>query len=330
MKQMQQYSDLIGRILSHGQEQYNERTGHTCLMLIGEQLKFDLRDSCPAMTSRKLPVINTIGELLGFFRGCTNQSQFRALGCSYWDANASQTKSWLDNPFRKGEGDLGEIYGANWTAWQAVRLLRRDARTTSKDNFLMDRGWSTVAHTFIDSKEYDVIVKVVNQLETALRTILTDPTDRRILVNAWNFGSLDFQCLPPCHTEYVFTPMTRDKTLHLTMRLRSNDVYLGLPSNIFSASVFLSVMARLSGYEPATLTVQIANTHLYDNQLESAKELIEREVLDEPTLVISQAVSRIEHLSQVKGVFTRIEPSDISLKDYNHLGPMRNSPSMVA
>lgn len=217
---MVQFHDLLSRIMSTGEDQINERTGKVCRYLIGEQLKFDLDKSCPALTSRKLPVISTIGELIGFFRGYTSAKQFREVGCGFWDDNATNTKAWIENPFRKGEDDLGEIYGHQWNRWQSVRLLKESEATRVQIRYLADKGWSRVSSTVIEGEYYLVMVKVINQLEDAVRKIMTDPSDRRIIVTGWNPGAMDFQALPACHTEYVFTPSVATKKLHLTMRMR--------------------------------------------------------------------------------------------------------------
>lgn len=329
MQQMQQYHSLVKKIMTEGEDQYNTRTGRTCRVLVGEQLKFNLEHSTPVLTSRKLPVVNTIGELLGFFRGCKSAQEFRALGSSFWDKNANETKAWLDNPFRKGEDDLGEIYGSQWTNWQTIRLLKDSELTRERADFLKEKGWCCLSASTVADTRYLVMINVVNQLERAVRLIMSDPTDRRILVNGWNIGAMDFQALPACHTEYVFTPMVSSRKIHLTMSMRSADCFLGVPNNILSASAFLEVICRLTGYKPGTLTMHLANAHLYDNQFEAVSELLDRGLLDEPKLVISGNVQPLGDFTQIRGVFTRIEPGDIYLDGYKHMGPLSKKVEMV-
>lgn len=328
-KQMVQYHELISRVLLEGEDQINERTGKVCRYIVGEQLKFDLEKSCPVLTSRKMPVISTIGELIGFFRGYTSAKQFREVGCGFWDSNANTTQAWLDNPFRKGEDDLGEIYGHQWTKWQSIRLLKDLEYSKEQMEFLSDKGWSPVSVTNIADERYIVTVKVINQLENVVKKILTDPTDRRIIVTGWNPGAMDFQALPACHTEYVFTPSVSTKKLHLTMRMRSADAYLGLCANVLSSSAFLSVVAKLTGYTPSTVTIQLANVHIYDDHFDAVRELLTRELLDEPTLVISEGVPTLISPAQVKGVFNLIEPSDIYLDGYVSKGPIKAKAPMA-
>lgn len=329
-KQMVQYHELLSRILFHGEDQINERTGKVCRYIVGEQLKFDLEKSCPVLTSRKIPVISTIGELTGFFKGYASARQFREVGCGFWDSNANATQAWLDNPFRKGEDDLGEIYGHQWTKWQSVRLLNDLESTKEQVQYLKDKGWDFLSATTIADERYIVTVKVINQLEEVVKKILTDPTDRRIIVTGWNPGAMYFQALPACHTEYVFTPSIVTKKLHLTMRMRSTDAAIGVPANILSSSAFLSVVAKLTGYTPSTLTIQMANVHIYDDHLEGVRETLSRDLLDEPSLIISDRVPTLESPAQVKGVFNRIDPTDIYLTNYINQGPLKAKMPMAS
>lgn len=107
---MKNYHDLLRITMAHGVDQHNVRTGKLCRALVGHQFQFDLREGFPALTTRKLPFKNIVGELLGFFRGYDNAADFRALGCSFWDINANETPAWLASPYRRGQDD--ECHGA--------------------------------------------------------------------------------------------------------------------------------------------------------------------------------------------------------------------------
>lgn len=109
---MQNYHDLLQEAIERGIPVPNERTGEICHVVIGPSLRFDLRDGFPAITTKKLAFGAVKGELLGFFRGYQSAAQFRELGCKIWDQNANETRGWLVNPHRKGNDDLGRIYGA--------------------------------------------------------------------------------------------------------------------------------------------------------------------------------------------------------------------------
>lgn len=326
MSQMYDYHNLIRDILTEGEDQINERTGALCKTIVGTQLKFDLRVGFPILTSRKIPFKSGLGELLAFFRGATSAAEFRALGCNFWDQNANETKAWLNNPMRDGTDDLGPIYGKQWTNWEDIKLIKSTQENSDKITHLYSLGYERVGAYFNigdvvnNAPSVTVLRRNINQLEEVVRKIMTDPSDRRILFTGWNVGELDLMSLPPCHMTYMFTPMVKSKTLHLTMSMRSADVYLGVPMNILTSSILLEIVARLTGYKAGVLTVQMANTHLYENSFEAARELIDRFEYPSPKLVMSDNIQTLESVDEIHGVFTKIEPSDIWLENYEHGG----------
>ena len=319
---MKAYHDLVQKILDEGVNVYNTRTNSVCRTIVGEQISFDVREGFPALTTRKFPFKNTVGELLGFFRGVTSAEDFRKLGCSFWDANANETKDWLKNIYRKGTDDTGNIYGKQWTSWPAVRV----ATTDKEEHYLVNHGWKYIGKTNVTCKEgygFGIYRKHINQLENVVRTILTNPTDRRIIVSGWNVGELDTMCLSPCHMDYRFIPFEDSKILNVVMTIRSWDVWLGSPSNIASTAIFLQVVARLTGYHVGKVVIQAANVHLYENSIPAAKELLTREHFDRPILRLSDNIKPITNMAEIKGVFTRIEPTDITLDGYQSHDPIK-------
>lgn len=156
----------------------------------------------------------------------------------------------------------------------------------------------------------------INQLENALRTIITNPSDRRTIVSGWNPAEFDQMALPPCHMDYRFVAFENTKTLHVVMTIRSWDLFLGASFNIASTALFLSIMARLAGYTPGMVTIQATNAHIYEDHFEQVKELLTREHFAAPQLVLSDRIKPIANLDEIAGVFTRIEPSDIALEGY--------------
>ena len=323
---MKPYHNLVKDILENGIEEYNHRTKSLCKLIVGTQLKFDLRKGFPALSSRQLPFKNIRGELLGFFRGYTNADDFKFLGCTFWDKNANETESWLSNPFRKGEGDLGPVYGAQWKSWNAYQTSTSEAQ----DNYLQTHQWELISYS--GDVAYDETVslwrKQINQLENAVRSILTDPSDRRIIVTGWNPADVVRQCLPACHMDYRFVPVSSTKTLHVVMTMRSMDVFLGTPANIASTAMFLEIMARLTGYTAGEVVIQGTNAHLYSNSYEAAKQLLAREEICTPTLVLSDNIKPIRNLNEIDGCFDKIQPNDIQLENYQHAGKL--SVEMIA
>ena len=123
--------------------------------------------------------------------------------------------------------------------------------------------------------------------------------------------------LPPCHMDYRFVAMEDTKALHVVMTIRSWDLFLGAPFNIASTALFLEIMARLAGYTPATVTIQATNAHIYyEDHYDQVNEQLSRDHFPAPKLVLSENIRPIADLSEIAGVFTRVEPADISLEGY--------------
>lgn len=312
---MKNYHNLLARVMEHGQDQYNTRTGKICRAVVGEQLTYNLADGFPAVTTKKLAFKAMKGEMLGFFRGYDNAADFRALGCAVWDDNANKTQAWLDNPYRNGTQDyLGRIYGKQWTDWRTYREV--PSSDSEQGDRLFEEGYRLVS----DDGKVSVFRKSTNQLENALRKLLTDPSDRRIIVSGWNVGELDMMALPPCHMDYRFvafdgpTPAAR-KVLHVVMTIRSWDLFLGAPFNIGNTSLFLAVMARLAGMDAGTATIQATNAHIYEDHYDAVREQLTRDHFEAPKLVISDRIRQVS-LSEIGGAFSRIEPDDITLDGY--------------
>lgn len=313
---MQNYHDLLAEILRDGSRQAN-RTGVDAISIPGAMLKFDLRQGFPAITTKKLAFKAVKGELLGFFRGYDNAAQFRELGCNVWDQNANETPSWLNSPARKGHDDLGRIYGCQWTDWQDTRFVAADR--IDQVTALREAGYEEFCSGRALDGDYlvqhHVMRRGINQLEEALKTLLTNPTSRRIIVSAWRPDEFDAMALPPCHVSYQFLANVERNELSLCMYQRSADSVLGIPFNIASSAMFLEIMARLSGFKAATFTHFLADAHVYVNHVDQVHEQLSREHFPAPRLVLSDAICRVS-LDQVKGAFERIQPDDIALDGY--------------
>jgi len=310
---MDQYHDLMRRCLDEGEPIRNERTGEICHTLIGEQLKFNMDDGFPAITTRKLAFKSMVGELLGILHGFTSAAQFREFGCKVWDTNANQTEAWLENPNRKGEDDVGRSYGAQWCDYTDLRV----AESCHQKYQLETQGFQMKA--LIDDPAGQSIRYLmrrgIHQVEDALRTILTNPTDRRIVINGWRPDEHDQTALPVCHMVYTFVPNTRTKRLDLVMHQRSWDTFLAF--NIPMCALFLHIMARLSGYTPGVVTMQVANAHVYEAHAEQVRIQLGREHYPQPQLVLSPEIAQVTP-DQVPGVFRRLHPSEVSLDGYQH------------
>lgn len=310
MSQMTNYLDLLEQTLMTGDDVYNQRTGELCKVVTGVQLKYDLSQGLPVLTNRKIPVRGVVGELISFFRGYTSATDFRSVGCNFWNGNANETKSWVESPMRKGEDDLGEIYGANWTSLKLMRTMS-NLGSDALDYLVDKKGWAV-------SDKGGFIWKNVNQLLEVLRKILTDPSDRGIMITGINELATDFQSLRPCHLTYKFVPIPSKKVMHVVMDMRSTDLYLGLPANILSTSILLSIYCRLTGYTPGTVTVQMANAHIYESHLEATKVVLGLPQMKSPTLYLSDSIVQTDVVSG--DTFSSITPEDIQILNYENAG----------
>lgn len=306
---MQCYHDLLANILTHGSHTAN-RTGVGTTFLPNQTLSFDLAEGFPAITTKKLAFKTAVGELLAFFRGYQSAAQFRALGCKVWDQNANETPSWLASPFRAGVDSLGRIYGSQFTDYSDWR----EARSQEQADALLAQGYELLAHD--PARQVWILRRGIHQLEECLRTLITNPTDRRMVVTAWRPDEHDQGCLAACHHAYTLVCDTDKRELHLQVVMRSFDAFLGF--NVVLGALWLSLYAKMAGYTPRTLLISIANAHLYDFHIEQVCTLLSREHFPQPTLELGPSIEVIQSLDQIPGVFARIQPEDIRLVGYQH------------
>lgn len=279
------YMNLLEEILRDGTWQQN-RTGIRTKFIPGAMIKYDLRNGFPATTLKKLAFKAVTGELIGFLRGYTNAAQFRELGCKIWDQNANENAAWLANPNRKGTDDLGCIYGSMWRKWPAG---------------FEKEGW-----------EHNI-----DQVNNVLQKLYTNPTDRRMIISGWRPDYFDKMALPPCHVLYQFIANIETRELHLCMYQRSCDYILGVPFNVASASMFLTIMANLTGFTPATFTHFMADVHVYENHLAGIMELRKREPFEAPSLrYTGPGYNTFSSQRLTSAVFDTITPDMFALENY--------------
>ncbi len=193
---MKQYLELVAHVIKHGTLQSN-RTGVNTISFPGAMLRYDLQEGFPAITTRRMAFKSAIGEMVGFLRGVNNAAEFRELGCKVWDQNANENAQWLNNPFRKGEDDLGEIYGVQWRKWPAYKRI--DAGNVAAIELALGQGYRQIAESEEDGQSFVVLYKAIDQIRQCVDTIINDPGSRRILFHGWNCAQLDEMALPPCH-----------------------------------------------------------------------------------------------------------------------------------
>lgn len=255
----QNYIDLCNKIIHNGSVQHNARTKKRCAVVFGDYKEYDLSSGkFPLLTTKQMDIKPIAAEQLGFFRGYTNAADFRNAGCKIWDANANKTEQWLNNPNRKGEDDLGRIYGAQARDWKKP-----------------------------DGSSVDQLKSVVERLDKR-------SDDRRLIVNHWNPGELDVMALPPCHLLYMFG--IEGEKLHLSMVQRSADVPLGIPYNIASYALLLLLICRITGLSPGKFVHFSWNTHIYQDQMEGIVHQITREPFEAPSIWIDERIKTLEDL----------------------------------
>lgn len=257
---MKQYLELCRRIIDDGVWVENERTGKRCLTVINADLEYRVdKNEFPLITTRKSFFKAAIAEFLGYIRGYDNAADFRKLGAKTWDANANLNEAWLNNPHRKGEDDMGRVYGVQGRAWAKP-----------------DGG-------FVDQ-----LKKIVNDLKQGI-------DDRGEIMSFYNPGEFHMGCLRPCMHTHNFSLL--DGTLYLTSYQRSCDVPLGLNFNQVQVFFFLAIMAQITGHKPGVAYHKIVNAHIYEDQLELMRDVqLEREPYPSPQLIINPDVKSLEDL----------------------------------
>ncbi len=248
---MQSYLNIVKHILENGTEKA-DRTGTGVKSVAGVMFEHDMNDGFPLLTTKKMPFRVMAVELEFFIKGITDKEWLKERNCHIWDEWCSPDKvpyAHDEETKRKmaEERDLGPVYGFQWR------------------------------HFGADYKDYntDYTGQGVDQLKKLVKTIKTNPTDRRMLVMAWNPTMLDHMALPPCHYNWQVT-ITGDK-LNLMWNQRSVDVALGLPFNISSYALLLHLLAKETGYKEGRLIGFLGDTHIYSNHIEGLREQLTRD-----------------------------------------------------
>ena len=314
----QQYQELLQDILDNGIKK-SDRTGTGTLSVFGRQIRHNMADGFPLLTTKKMAVKTMMTELKWFLKGDTNIKYLVDNGCNIWNGDAfknyiSKTNEYkgnwpdtmdefieqikTDDEFAKKWGELGPVYGAQW------------------------RGWFQEGEQVFEGDTLQVYnEKSVDQIKNLIEQLKRNPDSRRLMVSAWNVGELDLMTLPPCHYGFqIYTRLLTDKeryeywfknnyetgmeryfdpknlpdfddkrheptpkrAISLMWNQRSVDTFLGLPFNISSYATLLMLIAKEVHMIPDQLIGNLGDVHLYQNHLNQAKEQIKREGYDLP------------------------------------------------
>ena len=265
---MKQYLDLLDKICRDGVVR-DDRTGTGTKGIFGYQMRFNLADGFPLLTTKRVFMKGVIHELLWFLKGDTNIKYLVDNGVHIWDSDAFRyynelcvkygvlpvdkdtflTALGVESPIEGYKfGDLNHVYGYQWRSWPAA-----------------DGG-------------------SIDQIREVIETIKRNPSSRRMIVSAWNVADVGSMALPPCHTMFQF--FVADGKLSCQLYQRSGDVFLGVPFNIASYALLTMMIAKECGLEAGEFIHTLGDAHLYLNHLDQAAEQLAREPRTLPRMTI--------------------------------------------
>lgn len=271
----EQYRLLLGTLL-HNSIEKEDRTGTGTLSVFGRQIRHQMKDGFPLLTTKKMAVKTMMTELRWFLKGDTNIKYLVDNGCNIWNGDAYKKYcKTLEEHYNDG-GDLA-------TQEEFIRMIKEDREFADHWGELGPiygkqwRGW------FAYNKQVDPVF--VDQIKELIKQIKLNPDSRRLMVSAWNVGELSEMTLPPCH--YGFQCYVSGGKLSLMWNQRSVDTFLGLPFNIASYATLLLLLCEETGYEAGELIANLGDVHLYKNHVEQATEQISREAYPLPQIKLS-------------------------------------------
>jgi len=245
---MQQYLDLLRDIRDNGVDR-GDRTGTGTRSVFGRQLRFDLAEGFPILTTKKVHFKSVVNELIWFLNGDTNTQWLRENGVSIWDEWATDA------------GDLGPLYGAQWVNWPT-----RDGKTINQIDYVID----CLKHR---PESRRILFHAWNV------EYLPDET-----MSPQENVEAGRMALPPCHLLYQF--YVANGKLSAMLYIRSSDAFLGLPFNIASVSLLVHMLCQQVGLEPGEVVVTMGDCHLYSNHAEQVETQLARHPKARPVLEI--------------------------------------------
>lgn len=268
---MKQYQDFLQHILDKGTIK-EDRTGTGTVSVFGYQMRFDLNEGFPLVTTKKLHLKSIVYELLWFIAGDSNIEYLCKNGVNIWndwpyqkfknspDFNGETMKEFAakianDHEFALKYGELGPVYGKQWRHW--------------KDEH---------------GNEIDQITNLIHQIKT-------NPDSRRLIVSAWNVAEIEQMTLPPCHTIFQFYVI--DGKLSCQLYQRSADTFLGVPFNIASYALFTMMVAQVCGLGLGDFVHSFGDAHIYSNHIDQVKLQITRTPYSLPKMKINPEVKSI-------------------------------------
>lgn len=307
---MKQYVELLTDIRDNGEDK-EDRTGTGTRSAFGRQMRFDLSQGFPAVTTKKLYFNSVAHELLWFLKGTGNIEYLAQNNVHIWD-------EWPYKHYLEATGqDIPEVNGDEWRAGMKEFI----GRVATDHAFAQQWGDLGPVYGVQWRKWPDGKGGHIDQIQQAIDTINDNPSSRRNIVSAWNTAEIDDIAqaggLPPCHTLFQFNVRPgqngqKDK-LDLHLFQRSADTFLGVPFNIASYALLLSMIAQVTDKQPGDFVHTLSDAHIYHNHLEQVDEQVSRQPLPLPQLWLNPEVTDINEFTI----------DDIRLENYQHHPPIK-------
>ena len=290
---MKQYLDLLKLIKETGTKK-EDRTGTGTISIFGHQMRFDLQEGFPLMTTKKVNLDSIIHELLWFIKGDTNIRYLVKNGVNIW--NDWPFQSWLN---QTGQSDKYTMHSKEW----------KNMMKTFVENVIKDEEFASQYGDLgpVYGKQWRDF-EGVDQLNNVIQDIKKSPDSRRLIVSAWNPKDIPVMIksgLPPCHTLFQFY-VSKGK-LSCQLYQRSADVFLGVPYNIASYALLTLMIAKVTELEPGEFVHSFGDTHIYLNHLEQVNEQLSRD---------PHSLPKLEIIKNRSSIF-EFDISDFELTEYN-------------
>ncbi|MFK7780062.1 MAG: thymidylate synthase, partial [Candidatus Gracilibacteria bacterium] len=289
----------------------DDRTGTGVRGLFGMQAKYNLDDGFPLLTTKKTFLRGIVVELIWLLRGETNIKYLVDRNVKIWDEWPFQ--NYIDS------NNLGDKFTKYTDIWQEekTRFIGKIRELSADDDFV--KKWGDLGPVY-GHQWRNFNSENVDQIKNAIEQIRINPTNRRIIVSAWNPAQIDKMLLPPCHAFFQFNVDTTNNKLNLQLYQRSADMFLGVPFNIASYSTLLLLIAKITGLKPGTFTHTLGDAHIYNNHVDQVDLQLSREPKKLPELKILRNIETLEDLE-------KLEWDDFELVGYD---PYDRIPAPVA
>ena len=279
-----EYLKLLKYIYNEGVHK-DSRNSKVISIFSPPQMRFDLRDGFPLLTTKRVAWKTVLRELLWFISGSTDNKVLQDKKVRIWDGNSKKEYLQTRGLGHYEEGELGPIYGFQWRHF--------GAEYKGKDNDYTGEG--------------------VDQLNSIINLIKNDPGSRRIIMNSWNAKDLEKMALPPCHVMVQFSVDTTEGCIDAKLTQRSGDMFLGIPFNIASYAFLLHIIGNITGYTPRHFIHDIGDAHIYNIHKEAIVKQLERPTYKFAKLEIRRKFSSIDDLKE----------DDFNIIDYIHHGTIK-------